>query len=117
MQSALVFCDVNGLAEGVSKVVEGTWHRVKAGACLIAGFSCKDVSRLNSKQSEHRSVIADAVAPTGGTFWGIANHVCWHRPPLLLLENVRGIVGENSRMIKHVFQLMGYPAVVMSLVR
>jgi site-specific DNA-cytosine methylase len=51
---------------------------------LVAGFSCVDFSALNNKRKD-----LDDLGESGQTFQGILRYIKRHRPPIIILENVR----------------------------
>lgn len=66
--------------------VYGAPKTIPGGAdILVAGFSCKDYSRLN----QHPKGFGEA-GESFGTFSGVMSYMYHHRPPLVILENVLG---------------------------
>ena len=76
----------------------------------IAGFSCKSLSSLNATKKS----IADRTGSTGETLAGLLSYAKVHRPKLLIMENVMGIVqaqqgGENMmKKLKRMMKCRGY---------
>eukprot|EP00435_Cladocopium_sp_Y103_P031375 s1198_g7.t3 len=58
---------------------------------LVAGFSCKDLSMMNS----YRKTLQE-MGQSGSTLRGILDYVERYRPKLVLLENVYAIAKRNS---------------------
>jgi len=58
---------------------------------LVAGFSCKDLSMMNS----YRKTLAE-MGQSGSTLRGVLDYVERYRPRLVLLENVWAIAKANS---------------------
>jgi len=58
---------------------------------LLAGFSCKDLSMMNS----YRKTLAE-MGTSGSTLRGVLDYVERHRPRIVLLENVWAIAKANS---------------------
>jgi site-specific DNA-cytosine methylase len=52
---------------------------------LVAGFSCVDFSNLNNQKKN-----LEDKGESGQTFTGILEYIKLHRPPLIILENVKG---------------------------
>jgi C-5 cytosine-specific DNA methylase len=63
----------------------------------IAGFPCTDVSGRNAKANEHRDIIQEAGGSTGAVFWDILEFLVRKDVPLVLLENVLGLLGKSSK--------------------
>ncbi len=63
---------------------------------LIGGFSCKTVSRLNSKPEEAKACVARQAGTTGVTFAGILGYAASKRPKLWILENVVGLLHKQD---------------------
>jgi site-specific DNA-cytosine methylase len=69
---------------------------------LIAGTSCVDYSNLNNeKQDMH------AGGESGRTFFGMLSWVTTHRPPIVVLENVKGAPWKG---VVEEFERIGYSA-------
>ena len=62
---------------------------------FIAGFVCKSVSMQNARRGEAKDCIREASGLTGVTFQGIVEYVKAKRPPVVILENVRGLTVGN----------------------
>ena len=85
---------------------------------IIAGFSCRDASRLSAKQQAMRGVVGTDEAQsstTGGTFRGLASSVKELKPSLVLMENVPGLMDKprhggqsNYQMVIEEFHSMEY---------
>ena len=77
---------------------------------LIAGFSCKSVSSLNNAKKS----ITDRSGSTGETLSGLLKYAKEHKPRLMILENVMGIIhkqagAENMMVIlKRMLKARGY---------
>ena len=69
---------------------------------LIAGTSCVDYSNLNTQKQD-----IDANGESGRTFRGMMSWVKFHRPPLVILENVCSAPWER---VKEYFEKNGYSA-------
>lgn len=59
----------------------------------MAGFSCVDFSNLNNKKKKR----LEETGESGNTFLGVANYMKAYRPPLVVLENVRGAPWDEIR--------------------
>ncbi|CAE7534394.1 ngoBIM [Symbiodinium pilosum] len=68
---------------------------------LIAGFSCKDLSLMNS----YRKALQE-MGQSGSTLRGVLDYAERHRPRLILLENVWAITKSNSIGFKQVDLVM-----------
>ena len=55
---------------------------------FIAGFSCRDASRLSTKHSAMYDCIERESGSTGGTFKSICGYLQQHQPTFVVLENV-----------------------------
>ena len=69
---------------------------------LIAGTSCVDYSNLNTQKQD-----IDANGESGRTFRGMMSWVKFHRPPLVILENV---CSAPWNKVKEYFEKNGYSA-------
>jgi site-specific DNA-cytosine methylase len=67
---------------------------------LIAGFSCVDFSNLNTKKK-----TLEESGESGQTFSAILGYAERHRPPLIVLENVKGAPWAK---IEKLWQKIGY---------
>ncbi|CAE7458520.1 ZMET5 [Symbiodinium microadriaticum] len=68
---------------------------------LVAGFSCKDLSLMNS----YRKALHE-MGQSGATLRGVLDYAERHRPRLILLENVWAILKGNSVGFKQVDLVM-----------
>ena len=85
---------------------------------LIAGFSCRDASRLSGKQQQMRGIVGSeevSSSTTGSTFKGVAQTIESLKPTLVLLENVPGLMdrpegGQKSNfdMVAEALREFGY---------
>jgi len=89
----LLFPDVCEMGRSRSMdVLSGRSQAVPSGIdVLVAGFSCKDLSMMNS----YRKALAE-MGQSGSTLRGVLDYVDRHRPRLVLLENVWAIAKANA---------------------
>lgn len=59
---------------------------------LCAGFPCKSVSTLSTTPGS----VVDSSCTSGIGWLGVESYVRRHRPPLLLLENVKSLFSERK---------------------
>ncbi|OJJ50576.1 hypothetical protein ASPZODRAFT_11442 [Penicilliopsis zonata CBS 506.65] len=82
-----IFRDVTDLNNRVAYTAYGSLAKIpKQPDILIAGFSCVDFSNLNNKRKKE----LDESGQSGNTFLGVYRYVQTYRPPLVVLENVKG---------------------------
>ena len=72
---------------------------------LIAGFVCKSVSTENNDRGKYVDCIQQSAGQTGDTFAGVFAYIARHRPQLVVLENVEGLVKRNKGEDPQVFQV------------
>lgn len=65
---------------------------------FVAGFSCKDFSRLSQKMQNdaRQNILESAAGSSGGTFAGVLGYAKLARPRTILLENVDGLVKTDN---------------------
>lgn len=127
----LVFGDARqmGCPSAFDKLSQ-SYQKVPPCEILSAGFSCKDLSRLNKNRGMLRQIIMkyvrlqkmpdgeDDIGTTTQTLLGVLLYVDVHRPAVLLLENVNEFVqnldGEGSLydLVKDILWTKGYVAVL-----
>jgi site-specific DNA-cytosine methylase len=61
-----------------------------------AGFSCKNLSKLNEHQMLFQNCLVTGQGSTGKTYFGIMSYLKKHRPLIMFLENVRALLGTNK---------------------
>jgi DNA-cytosine methyltransferase len=87
-EMGILFDDVTKLGnKSALDVISGKMKDVPGKAdVIIAGFSCKDLSGMNS----HRKAL-DEMGQSGQTLQGCLDYVAVHRPRVVIFENVRNI--------------------------
>ncbi|KAF8159484.1 hypothetical protein B0H34DRAFT_655502 [Crassisporium funariophilum] len=99
----LLFRDVCELGDAEAHTAYGALAPVPGDVdILIAGTSCVDYSNLNTQKQD-----IDANGESGRTFRGMMSWVNYHRPPLVILENVCSAPWER---VKEYFEKNGYSA-------
>jgi hypothetical protein len=88
-----IFADAEALCLGPTAfdILSGASQVVPLVDLLIAGFSCKDFSRLNGKRRHNGSIIANHTGTSGKTAWAVILFLTVFRPMLAILENVAGM--------------------------
>ncbi|KAJ9242829.1 hypothetical protein DTO271D3_569 [Paecilomyces variotii] len=82
----LIFRDVTQMQGSEAVTAYGALQPIpKNPDILIAGASCVDFSNLNNQKKS-----LEDKGESGSTFYGILNYAKVYRPPLVILENVKG---------------------------
>ena len=120
----VVFGDICELMsdDGSLDYRSGKFKKPKPADIIIAGTSCKDASRMSSKQEASRDCVSKGSGSTGSTFVGLRDTVEVLKPSFVFLENVAGLLDKikvkkgqrkpryasNFTAIVENFRLMGY---------
>jgi site-specific DNA-cytosine methylase len=120
----MIFDDVCTLMseEGSMEYRSNTLMKPTPARIIIAGTSCKDASRMSSKQEASRDCISKGSGSTGSTFVGLRTTVQVLGPDFVFLENVAGLLDKiktkrgvrkpryasNFLAIVETFRQMGY---------
>ena len=92
-----LFGDVKELcSDEAHNYITETNTPVPAVDIVIAGFVCKSVSSENNERGKYSNCINDAVGKTGETFKGVMDYVRRYNPPVVICENVEGLVKRNE---------------------
>ena len=95
-----VFTDVMAMTQGgtVYDDVTGQLREVSPVECIIAGFSCKDASRLNCHHKDRLDAVATGEHSTGGTFRAVLDVVAAQSNTLrmVILENVPSLADKHK---------------------
>jgi len=121
----IIFKDAEQVGNAVAfDWVSNSMQRVPHVDIFAAGFSCKDFSNLNDNSKNMQSHIGDALeslslenvqqhleatGSTATTLLGVLRYVSFHRPGLVMLENVTNVL----RIVDKLFALLekfGYVA-------
>lgn len=123
-EAVCVFAEYADLA---NKTADCALHRCK---CLvtdpskpplihIAGFSCKDLSKLKSMKGEQRAcVLSQRQGSSGTTFDALTKYLVTHEIPIYIGENVEELANVKSDNLFYFLETMreaGYAAVVQVL--
>ena len=111
-----IFVDAADLCheDGAFDDVSGRKQPVETVAVIIAGFSCKDASRLNPHHKRRKACIKSGTGTTGSTFRFLIDVVKKQEPLLVIMENVTSLLdageGERSNLdfVKEAFEDIGY---------
>ncbi len=113
-----IFCDAMDLSGGPAlDSISGRLVPVDAVDLLIAGFSCKDASRLNIHHYDRLDAVDAGAHSTGSTFQGFTRLLKNMNPAarLCLLENVPGLRDKqpgtgrsNFDAVREAFESMGF---------
>ena len=88
-----LFGDIADMSHTCAKdEISGAEVRIPRVHAVVAGLSRKTLSTLNNSTRSTGNILSDQVGCTGRTFAGLLGYVKRHRPPLVILENVRGLV-------------------------
>ena len=82
---------------------------------FIAGFSCRNMSRLNKKRKHSDNYLRDFMGTSGVTFRGVTQYLRAHMPRVAILENVKGIQGQPLQDAMDCLRELGYMVVVQKL--
>ena len=113
---ARIFVDAAHLCQddGAHDDVSGCKQAVECCSVLIAGFSCKDASTLNTHHKERKDCIRSGEGTTGATFWHLRNIVKRQQPLLVIMENVPSLSSaadcgqSNLDFVREAFAEIGY---------
>lgn len=103
-----MFDDITTLGTGVGRCSvhekHGTCPVPRRSSILVCGFSCKDLSTLNSNHGQRRAtILSEGVGSSGSTFKGLLEHTELARPRMLLLENVLEMSKTESPNVLHLW--------------
>jgi site-specific DNA-cytosine methylase len=110
----VLFGDIADMNHACAKdEISGTEVRIPRVHAVVAGLSCKTLSTLNNSTRLTGNILSDQVGCTGRTFAGLLGYVKRHLPPLVILENVRGLVKgargrQNIAWLENFAKSLGY---------
>ena len=109
-----LFGDIADMSHACAKdEISGAEVRIPRVHAVVAGLSCKTLSTLNNSTRSTGNILSDQVGCTGRTFAGMFGYVKRHLPPLVILENVRGLVKgtrgrQNIAWLENFAKRLGY---------
>ena len=84
-----LFADASTLSQPKAlNVKSGQYVQVPSVSVLLAGFSCKSRSKLNSNSASNRGCVREGREETGLTYKCVRSYVSLKKPSLVILENV-----------------------------
>lgn len=120
LPGAHIFEDILGMQERARHCVQhGKVCRIPSGDSgphlVHVGFSCKDLSKLKGLGPQaQRDMLVNAVGSTGETALGLLRLLRTKSPPMIMLENVTGLVTADNgalwRWLRGEIEAAGYVA-------
>ena len=92
-----LFADVNELAGAPVDLLTNKAMEAPSVDLFLAGFVCKSISTENVERTRYATCILDGSGSTGSTFEGVRNFVASKRPPLVIFENVEGLLKKIAK--------------------
>lgn len=80
-------------------LITGAVEHIPSFDLLICGWSCKDISMLNTKRIKDSDQLIGSHGTSGTTFHGTVSIVETHRPKAIIMENVLGVLRSASDAI------------------
>ena len=108
-----LFSDAASLSQPKAlNLKSGDYVQVPSVHVLLAGFSCKSRSKLNSNSASNKHCVREGREETGMTFEFVQNYVVLKKPTLVILENVtelqEGGPESDMQFIIDTFSAHGY---------
>ena len=88
---------------------------VLSGELFVAGFSCKNMSKLNKDKQDYGNCICEKKGTSGVTFDGVIGHVRSFLPLMVCLENVATMGKANIAAVLEALDLAGYLPISLEL--
>ena len=114
-----VYDNICDMSVGASCMVHGQRCEVKAVHVLIAGWSCKDLSRLSADfiKKKNSNVLQEKRGSSGETLDGLLRFLRTDAPPVYVGENVDEIVDLQSESRQYLFKAMFEAGYVMDVAK
>ena len=108
-----LFADASTLSQPKAlNIKSGQYVQVPSVSVLLAGFSCKSRSKLNSNSASNRGCVREGREETGLTYECVRSYVSLKKPSLVILENVvelqEGGLESDLNFILDSFSALGY---------